>query len=534
MIGAKLVIEKESREFELGDGKTVIARPSPGERPPDVPIENDRLVHRKKHAVITRDEKGYYIQKVGKNPTKVNDREMEGVYLENGDKIQVGSTVIHFVCEDKDEVAIESETIVFQGDEQCPSFEKVQGDELDTGSELFRTTVLKREMDEVSVNRLQTLFAATSDLNPFLGEEDASKKTLGIIREVLDVDRCAILIRKPETDELEPKVIFDKSPSSKGAELLISRGILGEVMSKGMAVFASNVQADRHLRRRMSVILQNIKSVICVPLRVNNETIGVCYIDSTSRANFYSKDDLAFLGVLANALAKTIVNARLVKKVEEQAVIRSNLERYFSPKIAEELASGSSPVDLGGKERKVSVLFTDIRGFTSLSRKLSPSEVLSLLNEHFSYVADIIFGFEGTIDKYDGDSVMAFWGAPVPIEHASVRCVSAAIEIQKEMTTTIRKKSEAEGKIPINIGIGINTGIAIAGNIGSARRMDYSIVSDAVNLASRLCAIAEPEQILISEATYSEVKSYFQIRKLPPKEVKGIGEVSPFEVVYDS
>ena len=208
MISAKLIIEEEGREFELGDGETVIGRPTQ-ERIPSVPIE-DRRVSRK-HAVITHDEKGYYIRNFGGSGTRVNDREIEGVHLENGDKIQVVSTVIQFICEDKGEVAIEPENIVFQGDEQCPAFERVEGDELDTGSELFRATLLKREVDEVSVNRLQMLFKATSDLNPFLGEEDASKKTLGIIREALDVDRCAILIRRQETGELEPRVVFDKN-----------------------------------------------------------------------------------------------------------------------------------------------------------------------------------------------------------------------------------------------------------------------------------------------------------------------------------
>lgn len=180
-------------------------------------------------------------------------------------------------------------------------------------------------------------------------------------------------------------------------------------------------------------------------------------------------------------------------------------------------------------------MFTDVRNFSTISQKLHPRELLDLLNEHFTVAADAILRMEGTIDKYIGDSVMAFWGAPVAVEHASVRCVKAAIEIQQSMEQ-LREKFKAEGKIPFHIGIGINTGMAIAGNIGSIRRMDYSLVSDAVNLAERLCEVALPDQILISQATYNEVAPYFpgEIEQIAPIRLKNMGEAAPFNVTYTS
>ena len=181
------------------------------------------------------------------------------------------------------------------------------------------------------------------------------------------------------------------------------------------------------------------------------------------------------------------------------------------------------------KELTASILFTDIIGFTRLSETMPPRDINILLNRCFSRMTDIVFSFDGTLDKYIGDGLMAVFGAPMENEDHAEKAIRAGLEIRHQISAMMKKTSE---EMKFDIRIGINTGRVVAGNIGSPKRMEYTVIGDPVNIASRLESIANPNQILIGEETYWSVKDRFEINSVGAKKVKGKrSEIVVYEVI---
>src|ERR1035437_6250397 len=197
-----------------------------------------------------------------------------------------------------------------------------------------------------------------------------------------------------------------------------------------------------------------------------------------------------------------IAKFRAERKTREQ--MKSIFAKYVTREVMDQLLERPELAQLGGRKEIVTILFSDIRGFTSLSETLEPQDVVGQLNEYLSTMTAIIFAEHGIIDKFVGDGIMVYFGAPVyPQEHAW-RAIKVAIQMQNGMET-LRAKWQSEGKPDIQIGIGVNTGSVIMGNIGSSQYMDFTLIGDAVNLSSRLCTVAAAGEILISDSTYREV-----------------------------
>lgn len=208
------------------------------------------------------------------------------------------------------------------------------------------------------------------------------------------------------------------------------------------------------------------------------------------------------------------------QRVREEEETRRRFERLLSPDLAEMVASGRLKVEKGGESRFATVLFADIRGFTTLSENTAASKVLQLLNEYFELMVSIVFRYEGTVDKFIGDSVMVNWGAPITHSDDPVRAVKAALDMQQEIKA-FNAGRKLRGEQEIQMGIGINTGQLVAGYIGSSQTMSYSVIGDTVNTASRLCSAARGGQILISENTHHYISHIFKVRKLDPIQAKG-------------
>jgi class 3 adenylate cyclase len=187
---------------------------------------------------------------------------------------------------------------------------------------------------------------------------------------------------------------------------------------------------------------------------------------------------------------------------------------------------------LGGVNQKVTVMFADIRGFTPMSQDMTPERVVEILNEYFTRVTDVIFDCGGTLDKYIGDAVMAVFGAPISKGNDAAHCVNAALQIQR-LLIELNRDAAARHWPELRVGIGINTGIVTAGNIGSLRRIDYTVVGDTVNVASRLTSNATGGQILISDSTAEALGDAFDMEALPPMMVKGrTTPLRVFDVVW--
>jgi len=235
-----------------------------------------------------------------------------------------------------------------------------------------------------------------------------------------------------------------------------------------------------------------------------------------------SRDELGVLTESFNQMARSL---------REKEMIKHAFTRYVAREVVEEILKDPEHLVLTGERREATVLFCDIRGFTPLSERMSPEDVVLLLNEFYTLMIETVFKHDGTLDKFLGDAVMAVFGAPIAHPDHAVRAVRTAIAMQ-EGITALNEARAKEGKERIQVGIGVSVGEVVAGTVGSGERMEYTVIGDSVNLASRLESNAKPGRILISERTYDKVRNLVEVVPLGPIKVKGKEEqVEVFELV---
>lgn len=218
----------------------------------------------------------------------------------------------------------------------------------------------------------------------------------------------------------------------------------------------------------------------------------------------------------------------MVVALQDREKIRGVLNKVVSKEIASKILSGN--IELGGEERRLSMLFSDIRGFTSLSENMPPKKLIELLNAYMTRMCLIVDEKHGVVDKFVGDEIMALYGAPIDMANHTEQAIESGLLMIKDLQ---QWNQERPKEAQITVGIGIHTGVACAGNMGSEDRLNYTVVGANVNLAARLCAAAEPMQILVSEESYKNLKdpSKFNFKKLTPISLKGIDyPVSVYEV----
>jgi adenylate cyclase len=226
----------------------------------------------------------------------------------------------------------------------------------------------------------------------------------------------------------------------------------------------------------------------------------------------------------------------MVEGLREREMVKTAFARYVSGQVLDTVLSSGQMPAVAGTRRRVTLLFSDIRGFTGIAENLRPESVVELLNEYFESMVDIVFRYHGTLDKFIGDGLMVIFGAPVDDPDQEEHAVQAAIEMQQEVHRLSRKWALA-GRAEIRIGIGINSGHAIVGNIGSNRRLEFTAIGDTVNLASRLESATKElaVDILISEYTHDAVRGAFQMERRGEIHVKGRTEpVVTYSVAYAS
>lgn len=336
---------------------------------------------------------------------------------------------------------------------------------------------------------------------------------------LLAADRGVVLMYD-ENHELKPTCVRTRKEQTRGEEVVLSTTIIDQVVREKAAVLSSDASLDARFNSAKSIIMQGIRSSMGVPLLTGGEVFGLIMLDSQVAANAFTEKDLLLFQNIANQAAVALQNTLYAKKLEKEAVTRERFQRLLSPAIAEQVISGAVEVKKYGEVRETTVLFTDIRGFTSMSEKTDAREVVDMLNEYFELMVEIIFANEGTLDKFVGDEIMALYGAPVSHPDDAYRAVKTAYEMLQALAD-FNTSREAIGKPPVLIGVGVNTGEMVAGYLGSSRALEYTVIGDAVNAGARLCSHAKAGQIVISEVTYAAVKDYFEVEELPPAQVKG-------------
>ena len=256
----------------------------------------------------------------------------------------------------------------------------------------------------------------------------------------------------------------------------------------------------------------------------------------------YSELNTPFLSVSKEAVVNVSASPRVdlngkisglvltIEDITDISKVKNTFKRYVSKQVVDELLDDDAKLNLGGEKREVTVLFSDIRGFTSMSEKMEPENVVSTLNKYFSLMIDIVFKNNGTLDKIIGDELMIVYGAPTSSKDDTERALKTAVEMQEKINV-FNKEREKKGEVPIKVGIGINKGLVVSGNIGSRELMDYTVIGDTVNLGARLCSAAGPDKIIVSKTVWEATKKIYSYKRLKPIKVKGKrDEINIYEV----
>jgi adenylate cyclase len=374
-------------------------------------------------------------------------------------------------------------------------------------------SVLRRDYEKLRVSfELTRAIAGELDVDKLLA------KILATAFELLAADRGVVLLFD-DKKQLQPRCVRTKRGNVTD-EVALSSTIINEVLRDRAAVLSSDALMDSRFKGAHSIIMQGIRSSMAVPLIYSDELLGVMVLDSQVAANAFTDKDLQLTQALANQAALAIQNSLYARKIEKEALTRERFQRLLSPAIAELVVSGEVAVEKGGHARETSVFFSDIRGFTAMSETRTAQEIVDMLNEYFEQMVEIIFKYEGTLDKFVGDEIMALFGAPVAHPDDAYRAVKVAVE-QLRVLEQWNKVRVAEGEAAIHIGIGINSGPVVAGYLGSSKALEYTVIGDVVNTASRLCSVAKAGEVIISRNTYDLVKDYFDAQELSPTHVKG-------------
>jgi adenylate cyclase len=351
-------------------------------------------------------------------------------------------------------------------------------------------------------------------------ERDVDKlleKILLALFKFVNADRGVILLRE-EDGMLQPRAAHRRDGTD--APIQVSSTILTHVIKEKAAVLTHDAAMDFASSKGKSMILNRISSAIVVPLLHENEVLGALWLDSESLAQFQQKD-LELITAVANQAAMFIENTLLSKKIEHEIVTRERFSRLLSPNVAEQVISGQLEVKKGGVlVPECTVFNSDIRGFTRMSEGASAEQMVDLLNEYFEQMVETIFKYEGTLDKFMGDGIMGFWGAPVVHQDDAVRSVQCALE-QMEVLGRFNRRRVEVGHPPLAIGMGIHTGPLVAGYVGSSKALSYTVIGDTANTSARLCGIALSGQIIVSETTLARLGARFELEELPPAHLKG-------------
>ncbi|HNP85881.1 MAG: FHA domain-containing protein [Chloroflexi bacterium SZAS-1] len=458
-------------------------------------VLNNVIVSRHHAQVRLRGRETWAIDLGSRNGISVNRLRVKEEQLHDGDILQVGPFEIRF--EDR-----AAQSLVLDDNQYFPLASESK-------------QVSSGELPELALD-LKEFYRISKRLNSLVDLHDLLDVVMEEVQRAVPAQRSMLLLRKG--DELVPMVIH---PPTVG-DVALSSTITRKSIDANEAVLTRDARLD--FAGSQSIISANIRSAICAPLISDGRATGLIYVDSPGREQF-NEHQRDLLAAVANLAAIHIERARLTDALREQAQLRQNFERFMSPNVAQMMASYF--VQHGQlwepQELIVSVLFADVKGFTSLSETLSPRDVQDLLNEYFHEMTEVIFTCNGTLDKYIGDGIMAVFGAPqlthpIDPEESAIQAVDAALGMIEAHRKLIERLDPAKA---FAFRMGVNTGPVYAGFFGTRQRLEYTVMGDTVNTASRLEGKADINSVLISEATRRLLGDTFLLQEMGDFQLKG-------------
>lgn len=380
-----------------------------------------------------------------------------------------------------------------------------------------------------TIARLKDLVDIAKNLSAATSIQEIFSQVQQVVFRYLDsIDRLALLIDVTGSGKLE--LVNSATRSLSQQRILapdgswISRSICQRVFEEKVAIQTGDAQEDERFAGEHSILVKGIRSAMAVPLWDENKVVGVLYADASLSSYHWAnqgEQELSFFSALANIVASSVQRWLLAEKLRGEEVIRQRLERYHSPAVVQQLISIGTSLDgrLAPTECEISILFADLVGFTALSERLTPSQISELLNKLFEEMLQEVFAFGGTLDKYIGDCIMTFFGAPEPQPDHADRATAAAMGMLNRLE---RLNANHFWQEQLRLRIAINSGKAVVGDVGSSQRVDYTALGGTINLASRMESICPPSQCVISEVTYKLLSEPDNFQEMGLYRFKGI------------
>jgi adenylate cyclase len=455
------------------------------------------------HARIWREDDLYWIDDLDSTRgTKLNDVEIKRKgkqQLQPGDVLTVGDTTLRL--EVLDDLADVNRTNYLEMGRSVPPETSHGASGIDIAQDVDATVFAAPRVDGSggeSARRLRMVY----DL-PLQFAAKAKLETLlpAILDQLDDLipagDIWALVLLEPGTDALLLKAYrCDQQPYL--SETLMRRAIV----DRKAFIWRRNMERDASISG--SIFLNAIESGIYAPLVWQDEAAGVICASSRKVDAAFTEEDLRLMTVVAQYAAMAVASHRLQEQLRRESVAKANLLRQFSPKVADQLLAARGRVRLGGQRSEVTILNSDIRGFTQLAREMDPDDVVEMLNDYFGVLVPVIFKYGGTIDKFMGDAILAVFGSPEPDPKQHQNAVLAALDMQAAVTR-LNEARQSRGAEVREFGIGIHSGEVVHGFVGTANRMEFTVIGDAVNRTARYCAGAVAGEVVISPEVHERV-----------------------------
>jgi adenylate cyclase len=460
-----------------------------------------------------------HLQRVGKNFKLVDNKSTNGCYVNGqwvqskvlavGDKITIGRTTLSYLAVSKEESYRDS------SDQKIslvvPIAELVQAD-------------MKPKIKSAQPNFLVSLTELGKSLIASQNIDDSFQKLGELIFKFVCPEKIFIFYYDGKQNDIHLKYTYSQA-GKKDDIVNISKTIALKAIHEKVAILSSNTRNDSRFDSSKSILIYGITSAISVPIWARDSIYGLIYIDTSNIAHVFGEKDLEIMSIIANFAGFSIEGINSLEKLNRERRLRSRLERYHSPAVVSRLMefqdSGTNEV-MPYRESEATVMFMDIVKFTSRAEKMTPIEVGIFLNNFFTEMTEIIFKNNGTLDKFIGDAIMAVFGIPLEFANHAELALVTALEMMKNIEA-INSRTPAESRIHVRIGI--HSGKLISGDFGSPKRLDYTVLGNTVNIASRLeSSVAGSDEIVVAETTYLATSRKFDFEPLGEKKLHGISK----------
>jgi adenylate cyclase len=381
---------------------------------------------------------------------------------------------------------------------------------------------MAREVD-VGI-RDHLLYELARDLSSSLELDTVLRKVMERVITLMKASRGFIVLVDPDSGNLSVQMSGGETDREKSRHFLGSKTVIEHVVTTGLAVVSTDATLDDRFKGQQSVILQNLRSIIAVPLVTKGKVIGAVYVDNPFKASIFEEKDKEFLQAISDLAAIAIDNAR---QYERSEFLRRLFEAYVNKQVTDYVLARSDPknIVLPGERRDVTMLNSDIAGFSSLSQRMDAEELVRFLNDYFTRMIRVILEHGGNIDKFQGDGMLVVFGAPNPMQDHAEQALAAAQAMINEIEALNRELVE-QGKLPISVGIGLDTGEVVAGSVGSEQRLEFTLIGVPVNNSAYLSKV-RPAKVLMSETTRNALPGSVEVIDYEPMLLKGAASKQP-------